>query len=304
MVKREPAGGERVRRELRSPPSTLRLLARAGVGLIPGASRLPVTGGGGGRIPAIELRLSHVAIDRDRLSAYDRLCAFGLSDTLPPTYPHLLAFPLALALITDGAFPLPAIGLVQIANRIVAHRPIAAHERLSLRVWATGVDPHPRGRQFTLHTEARAGDELIWEEESTNLQRRGGPPREPAHRRAEPRELPATATWRLKDDLGRRYGALSGDLNPIHMHPLAARLFGFPGAIAHGMWTTARCLAALGPRLPDACAIDVAFKRPIVLPATVTFAQATEGETIAFAVRDAVRGTPHLEGVVSGPTPD
>jgi hypothetical protein len=290
-------------RELSSAPSMLPLFARAGLAMVPGASRLPWVGGGGGEIPDDALILPAVETDRDRLAAYDRVCGFGLGNALPPTYPHMLAFPLHLALMTSGRFPFPAIGLVHIANEIVQHRAIDARERLSLRVWAGGVEPHPRGRQFGIHTEARAGDELVWEEVSTNLRRGGGsgsgetsaggaapPPSE---------ELPVVATWKLKGDLGRRYGAVSGDLNPIHVHPLSARLFGFPSAIAHGMWTKARCLAALGSELPAAFSVQVAFKRPIVLPATVGFAEARTDGGIGFGVRDAKRDTPHLDGRLS-----
>ena len=63
---------------------------------------------------------------------------------------------------------------------------------------------------------------------------------------------------RFPSDLGRRYGSVSGDLNPIHLSDPTAKLFGFPRAIAHGMWTKARCLAALHDRIPDALAVDVA----------------------------------------------
>jgi acyl dehydratase len=116
--------------------------------------------------------------------------------------------------------------------------------------------------------------------------------------------VPATATWKLAGDLGRRYGGVSGDLNPIHVHPLSARLFGFPSAIAHGMWTKARCLAALGPELPAAYTATVAFRKPILLPATVAFAEAAGSSpgAIAFGVRDANRGTVHLDGLVSPAT--
>ena len=99
------------------------------------------------------------------------------------------------------------------------------------------------------------------------------------------------------------YAGVSGDLNPIHVHPLSARLFGFPSAIAHGMWTKARCLAALGSELPPAYTVEVAFRKPIRLPATVQFAEADgrgpAAGTIAFGVRDAKRGTPHLDGRVT-----
>jgi acyl dehydratase len=279
----------------------LPLFARAGVAMVPGASRLPFVGGGGGEIPDVVLTRDDVAVDRARLAAYDRVCGFDLSDTLPPTYPHMLAFPMHLALMTDGRFPLPAIGLVHIANTITVHRPIMAGEPLSLRVWATPIEPHPRGRQFTIRTEARAGDELVWEESSTNLKR--GRPNDDARSPTDPppaEGLPASATWKLPGDLGRRYGSVSGDLNPIHVHPLTARLFGFPTAIAHGMWTKARCLAALGPQLSGRrYTVSVAFKRPILLPATVEFAEATRADGIGFGVRDARRQTPHLDGEVS-----
>ena len=287
-------------RELSGSPSMAALFGRASLSAIPGASRLPGVSGGGGEVPDDALVLTDVAIDRQRLADYDKVCGFRLSDVLPPTYPHMLAFPLHLALMTNGRFPLPAIGLVHILNRIVVHRPIRAGELLSLRVWATPIAPHPRGRQFTIRTEARAGDELVWEEWSTNLKRGRSDESAPSPEAPPSTDgLPATATWRLPGDLGRRYGSVSGDLNPIHVHPVSARLFGFKSAIAHGMWTKARSLAALENRLPDAYAVEVAFKRPILLPATVKFAEGATAKTVSFGVRDAKRDTPHLDGQIT-----
>ena len=89
--------------------------------------------------------------------------------------------------------------------------------------------------------------------------------------------------------------AVSGDANPIHLHGLTAKAFGQPRAIAHGMWTKARCLAALEGRLPDAYTADVRFKLPIRIPGRVAFSF-SDGE---FAVHDARTGKPHLSGRVS-----
>jgi MaoC like domain len=289
-------------RELDSAPSMLPLFARAGAAMIPGASRLPFVGvgGGGSDIPDLALCLTDVAIDPDRLAAYSRVCGFDLRDVLPATYPHILAFPLQLSLMTDSSFPFPAIGLVHIYNRITQHRPIRADERLQINVSTTPLEPHPRGKQFSLRSEARAGDELVWEEVSINLKR--GDANEhadaPGTEIPSAEDLPATATWTLPGDLGRRYGSVSGDLNPIHMHPLSARLFGFKSAIAHGMWTKARCLAALQPRLPDAFTVEVAFKKPILLPAAVEFC-VDPGAEIQFGARDPHTGVSHLAGRVA-----
>jgi acyl dehydratase len=285
-------------------PGMAGLFARAGVAMVPGVSALPLLGGprAADIDPAKVLVLEGAAVDRQRLAAYDRVCGFSLRETLPPTFPHMLAFPLHLALMTDPSFPFPAIGLVHIHNRITVHRPVRAVDVMSIRVHAGPTQPHPRGTQFAIHTQARVGEELVWEEVSTNLRRGRSEEGAPTPEVPSAEDLPATATWALKGDLGRRYAGVSGDYNPIHIHPLSARLFGFPSAIAHGMWTKARCLAALEPRLPGAYTVEVAFKRPIVLPTKVQFAARPTDDASGearFGVRDAREGTPHLDGVVS-----
>jgi acyl dehydratase len=114
---------------------------------------------------------------------------------------------------------------------------------------------------------------VVWESRSTYLARHRTDGRA-ARPREDGKPLPPVAEWRLGDDVGRRYGAVSGDRNPIHLHPLTARLFGFPRAIAHGMWTAARCLAAYG--IPDVVEVRAEFRAPVLLPGTVTYA--AEGE--------------------------
>ena len=288
-------------RELNSSPSITALFARAGAAMIPGASHLPFVGGGGREIPELTLRLTDVEVDRARVADYDRVCGFAVRDMLPATYPHMLAFPLQLSLMTDPSFPFGAIGLVHIANRITQHRPIRSDERLTIDVWATPVEDHPRGRQFSLRSEVRVGDVLVWEEVSTNLKRGSGSGSGSASDADLPSatDLPATATWELPGDLGRRYGSVSGDLNPIHVHPLTARLFGFPSAIAHGMCTKARCLAALEPQLPHAFTVEVAFKKPILLPGKVEFCEAEVPGGVEFGVRDPREGKSHMDGRAS-----
>jgi acyl dehydratase len=291
-------------RTLHSPPSILPLYARAAAPMIPGASRLPFLPGGGGEIPEVELVLDGVRADPEAVAAYDRVCGFPLRDHLAPTYPHVLAFPLHMAVMADGGFPFGAVGLVHLENRIVQHRRIGIGEELSLAVRPTALQAHPKGRTFSLITEARAGEELVWESESTMLRRQSGGSGETARKSNGERtpdagaDLPASAEWKLGSDLGRRYAAVSGDRNPIHMHSLTAKALGFPTAIAHGMWTKARCLAALEPRLPDSLTAEVAFRRPILLPGRVEFGSRTEGERTDFFVRDAKKHTPHLEGSV------
>lgn len=235
-------------------------------------------------------RNGSVSIDRGHLAAYDRVCGFRLRDRLPPTFPHVYAFPLAMDLMT-GPFPFSPLGLVHIANRIEQVRPLSAGETLHVRVWAEGLRPHDRGRQFDMVAEAGVGDEVAWIGRSTYLHReKGGSSK--AHEGTQP--PPADAVWRLPRDIGRRYASVSGDNNPIHTHPLLAKALGQPGTIAHGMWTKARCLAALEASLPESFVVDVRFKLPLRIPGKATF---SSGDG-TFAVHDA-RGRPHLEGAFS-----
>jgi acyl dehydratase len=226
----------------------------------------------------------------------------------------VLAFPLHMAVMAEGSFPFGAVGLVHVENQIVQHRRIGLDEELTIKVKPTKLQPHSKGRTFSLQTKVKAGNRIVWESTSTMLRRGGGSeaaptdPKPGAHhssgeigrnRDADVGSKAASAEWKLGGDLGRRYAAVSGDRNPIHMHAWTAKPLGFPRAIAHGMWTKARCLAALESRLPDVFQVDVRFRKPILLPGRVEFASSSQGEEIEFAVRDAKHGTSHLAGRVA-----
>jgi hypothetical protein len=314
------------RRTLTSSPGLPALYARSAVAMLPRASLLPFVPGGGGEVPDLELELANVRSEPERVAAYAEVCGFAPGAKLPPTYPHVLAFPLHMAVMADGRFPFGAVGLVHIQNRILQRRPIAVEEPLDLRVRVTPLEPHRRGRTFTLVTEARAGGQVVWESVSTMLRRGGGHDSSSPHGHASQEGADAAAardaavagsstaardpeaasnsdaavidTWSLDGGLGRRYAAVCGDRNPIHMHALTARLFGFPGAIAHGMWTKARALAAIESRLPEFLGVEVQFRKPIVLPARVELTSLDAEAGIELAVRDAKRHTPHLDGRV------
>ncbi|WP_210490975.1 MaoC/PaaZ C-terminal domain-containing protein [Patulibacter sp. SYSU D01012] len=289
-------------RELSSPPNTLLLYGRAALPLVPFASRLPFVGGGGKTLPDRELVLRDVRADADKLRAYREICGFLQDDRLPATYPFVLGFPLSMALMTAGDFPFPAVGLVHLRNRIVQRRPIAPDEALTLRVRAQDLKPHPKGQTFDTVTTATVGDEEVWSCVATTF-RRGKGSGESADKGTDPIDVidvEPNVTWEVPDDIGRRYAAISGDVNPIHLHPLSAKALGFPRAIAHGMWTKAKSLAGVEDLLPDAYAVDVRFQKPVLLPATVEWgAEKADDGRIGFALRDKAKGVPHLRGLVT-----
>ncbi|MEJ8279612.1 MaoC family dehydratase [Pseudonocardia spirodelae] len=257
------AVAQRTVTELAGPPSLGPYYASA-------AARAALPGGTGRSLPATELVRRGVTVDPAHLADYARVCGFRVGTALPVTYPHMLTFPLQVVLMAGRSFPLPLPGLVHVANRITVHRAVAPSETLDVRVWADRFTPHPKGAQVDLIGEVSAGGETVWSGRSTYLARGARAPEGAAGPDIPEPPVPtgpAGALWRVPGDIGRRYAAVSGDVNPIHLHPLTARAMGFPRAIAHGMWTAAHAAAALEGRVPDACTYDVVFRKPVLLPA-------------------------------------
>ena len=285
-------------RVLDGPPATLPMMLRAALPAVPVLNHVPGIGKSGSTLPDLTVTRHDVEVDRAHVAAYAEVCGFPLTDAVPVSYPHVLAFGLHLAIMTDRSFPFPVLGLVHVENSLTQHRAISPGERLQVTARPANLRPHPKGRLFDIVVDLHSAGEPVWQSTSTLL-RRGtdGDKTGSTDERHALKDVPGSgAAWRLPRDLGRRYAAVSGDHNPIHLYRLTARAFGFRRQIAHGMWSKARCLAALQGRLPDAVTVDVAFKKPILLPGAVRFGATKVADGHAFALSDPRTGAPHLLG--------
>ena len=234
----------------------------------------------GNTLPEQGLRC-RVSVDPKQVAAYRQVCGFTESPMLPPTYPHILAFGLQMQLLTDKKFPFPLLGLIHLSNRIRIHRPLGGVSELSIGVHTQNLRPHPKGATFEVVTTVEDSLGLLWEAESRMLCRGvklEGEATDDA--RPSPAEISELTRWKAPADIGRRYARVSGDYNPIHLSALTAKLFGFPQAIAHGLWNKAHTLAALGKHLPAAnIEIDVEFRKPVRLPSEVTLLASAAGSS-------------------------
>ncbi|MDQ1649692.1 MAG: hypothetical protein QOG60_1749 [Frankiaceae bacterium] len=292
--------------ELSAVPSLPRIYATS---LLPG---LPSWAGGASPVglPDLEVTLPGFRVDQHDLAAYNRVCGLRLSDRLPITYLHILAFPMSMQLMTHRSFPYPLVGLVHLAQRMTLHRAVGVDEELSFSVWTGRLRQHKKGMLFDVLAEVRVGDELVYAGESSYL--RPGKPSEQGLSDNLPDSLPGDSVpsdleapagtppiiWSVPSDIGRRYGAVSGDVNPIHLHPLSARALGFPRHIAHGMWSHAKVMGGFEGRLPDAYVTDTRFLKPMLLPTTVAFTPFSTDEGEAFTIRGTKKDEPHLAGTI------
>ena len=222
-------------------------------------------------LPSVAYRVRQVRIDAERARDFDHLMGGPATDLVHPGVLHVLAFPISLALMARRDFPFALLGLVHVRNQVLQHRPVRVGELVDVECRVRDLRPHHKGRTFEAVSTILGGDgEIIATDVSTYLVRGGGEPSSRARRDfAPPRP---TGRWRLAADVGRRYAAVAGDVNPIHMSALSAKAFGFPRAIAHGMYTASRAFTESRVDLSRPLRWDVSFDAPVTLPGSVLVA--------------------------------
>lgn len=271
--------------DLPTPPALPGLLLRA-------ATRRGITGK---VLPHRGLRCP-VSVDTRHLARYRQLCGFTDDARLPATYPHVLAFSLQMKLLTEPEFPFALLGLVHLENRIRVVRQLAGLGPFTLSVEASNLAPHDKGAVFSVITRLEDQLGLLWEGDS-RLLCRGVKLDGPTVGRSESVSLPMDDLdhWQAPANIGRRYARVSGDYNPIHLSALSAKPFGFPRAIAHGLWNKARALAALQAHLPaSGYSVEVRFQKPVLLPATLRMRAslpAAEGQFDVLGTEDVAHMT-------------
>jgi acyl dehydratase len=269
----------------------------------------------GEELPPLEAVLSHFKPSRDRVAAYRAVCGAPPSEFLPIAYPHVLATPVHLALMTSSAFPVRIMGLVHLRNHIEQRRPLRLDESGRLRVWIDGHRDTNVGQEFDVNTSVEVDGQAVWQETCVFMARRMTPAKKRyAGRIAAGEGIPApdaeavrpasadtvrSSGFDADEGVGWRYARASGDFNPIHLSKVGARMFGFNQPIAHGMWSMARSLAALdASSFEGAKRVDVVFKRPVMIPAPLTLETWYTAEGAGFALKGTGKGKMHVAGSV------
>lgn len=232
------------------------------------------------QLPSSVYTVDQLVIDQANLRDYRKICGFMNDGRVPATYFAVLSQTLQMNMMAKPDFPFAMLGLVHLENSVTQHRVIFDTETVRMSVQLDNLRAHDKGQQFDFVTTVFVGEELVWQGVSTYLSRQKKSKQSP--QAAKPKETITSAKLdasegglsfpiEVQEDIGRRYAFVSGDFNPIHLHPLSARAFGFPKAIAHGMWTKARALAVIARsfELPAAFQVQVSFRQPVFLPSTI-----------------------------------
>lgn len=260
-------------------------------------------------LPNATYYVDDLHIDQGNLEDYRKICGFTADGKVPITYFAVLSQALQMNMMVKEPFPFTMLGLVHVDNSVTQYRAIGERETVDMSVTFDNLRDHAQGQQFDFVTTVKSQDDVIWQGTSTYLAR-GKKPDSSTIAKSKPRpvtvkpmidEAGVHKIFEVPEDIGRRYAFVSGDFNLIHLHPLSARAFGFPKAIAHGMWSKAKCLALMGT-LPEACSIEVSFKLPIFLPAEVELIAEPVAtlkdadDSCHFGLYSAKNDKPHLAG--------
>src|SRR6478672_10458438 len=267
-------------------PSGLMNLVRAAAGALPFVPR-------GDTLPDRTLTVDELTIDPANVAAYANVTGLRFGDAVPLTYPFALTFPTVMSLVTSFDFPFAAMGSVHIENRITQHSSIVVTATVSVQVHAENLREHRRGLLVDIVTDVNVGNETAWHQVTTFLHQQR------TSLSDEPKPPPPNAVLRITPGQIRHYASVAGDHNPIHTNPIAAKLFGFPTVIAHGMFTAAAILANIEGRLPDAVKYSVRFAKPVVLPARAGLYVDRISDGWQLTLRNMSKGDPHLTGTVA-----
>ena len=275
-------------------PSGLMNLARAAAGAVPFVSR--AFGSRGDGLPDRTVRVDDLAIDPANVAAYAAVTGLRFGDTVPLTYPFALTFPSVMSLVSGFDFPFAAMGSVHVENTISQYRPIRVTDVVDVEVHAENLREHRKGLLVDVVTDVSVGNDTAWHQVTTFLhQQRTSLSDEPRPEpKRQPKLPPPNAILRITPGQIRQYASVGGDHNPIHTSSLGAKLFGFPTAIAHGMFSAAAVLANVEARLPDAVEYSVRFGKPVLLPARVGLWVDRTGEGWDLVLRNLTKGYPHL----------
>ena len=274
---------------LEGPPNVALLLAKALIKI--GKYRI------GDPLPPLKAHWENLHIDQNHLQDYNKICGFE-SNQMPATYLWVRAFPLIMSVLVSKQFPLPAMGQVHLRNQISVHSPLDQDKPFNITAALDHSELSSKGLEWSMQISVTANNQIVWSSRSTFLYRcntgieRSSKPLHEAQGDLQ--------SWQLPSDLGRHYASISGDYNPIHLSALSAKLFGFKQAIAHGMWSKARCLAAMDSLIPQAgYSIDVNFLKPVFLPSKVNFYSNLSDSQRQFSLFNASAEQMHLQGYIS-----
>ena len=225
---------------------------------------------------------------------YCKLVGWKNAEQMHPFYWQVRGLSLQLRLLSHGKSPFKLLGLVHLQNRVEEYVECRTDIPCELVARFGTVYQHRRGLAVEVTVTGNQRGQRVYSATGTYLMQTSLKPGPlPAYESAiaGPGESsPETAELVFSAAMVRRYAKVSGDVNPIHLSTLTARLFGFKRAIVHGMYSGATAVSELDKQQAlNGKAVQLAFKRPMFVPAKAVLFSEQGDESTHFSLVSADR---------------
>ncbi|MFC2609349.1 MAG: MaoC/PaaZ C-terminal domain-containing protein, partial [Peptidiphaga gingivicola] len=210
----------------------------------------------------------------------------GESAYATPSQLRALCFAPSVKALSAPEIPVPMAGLVVAESSWTLAAPILLGGKVEVGATVASIRRSERGTEVTVRGVVFDDGGLVYAEETLYIAKRlTGEPREWGERlpfggfdlrrrrgvnsmgRLDVGNRPAVAEREFTVADSRLWARYTGDVNPIHMSSVAAKVFGFRRAILHGAAVEAWAMNRLGLDGTARCWGQAKFRAPALLPA-------------------------------------
>ncbi|MEG3766170.1 MaoC/PaaZ C-terminal domain-containing protein [Alteromonas sp. 14N.309.X.WAT.G.H12] len=246
-------------------------------------------------------------LDATQYQQFCQLTDWDNMDIVHPCFLQAVSLPMHMACLSHKRSPFPLLGLIHRSNRIQQFGPLDIQAPFHFSVGFEGITAHKLGWDIHMYTRVMQAEVPCYEASSTYLVRARAPhtggkiPRKEHGKTFQDESLSEKYVFKAAlsapSNMGRRYAKVSKDANPIHLYAATARLFGFPQAIAHGMWTLSYCVSQfeVADRVKH-ISVQCDFKKPLLLPGNAKLLAYEENGETHFSLINDEGGSAHING--------
>ncbi|MFD2165416.1 MaoC/PaaZ C-terminal domain-containing protein [Thalassotalea euphylliae] len=207
----------------------------------------------------------------------EKIAAFKLMfscQRLPMSYLFNVGYRYLGQLLVQGPFPSGLMGLIHLSSDYEQHQQVDWSQPFDLIVRIDKLKNSKKGITYHLVTELLQSNDVCLTNFNKILDKAKGY-RSAKTRTIEPPHGQSLSERVLTARLARDYAKLSGDYNPIHLHPLFAKGLGLKSSIMHGMYNVHWLLTQLPPEQHQK-SVNARFNQPCYLPNNIELVPLSE----------------------------
>lgn len=216
------------------------------------------------------ITVKSVYASEKQLASFTRV--FGHPDQIK-SYAFLAGFRATIQCITQAPIPSSLMGLIHLSCDISQHAKHNWFLPYDIKVTVNSCKSTDKGLSYQIITEFYQQDELTIKNTNIMLDKKPGykaNQRETTKKSEIVQLTDSFCSYAINLKTAWKYALLSGDLNPIHLHPYLAKKLGLKSVLIHGMFNAHQCLSSIYKKTDsDLGDVSIEFNKPCFIPTQV-----------------------------------